>query len=72
MDICAEELHNSVTADIALQADIGPTAEGLINALKERKFSLSKLSPWWDKLATKGNKNKEIVQVNLAFSKFLL
>ncbi|KAJ8681679.1 hypothetical protein QAD02_017471 [Eretmocerus hayati] len=61
VDICAEELHNSVTAAVAIQADIAPVAHLLSAALKKRKFSLSRNVPWWKDLIIKGKKNKEIV-----------
>ncbi|XP_001606876.1 2-hydroxyacyl-CoA lyase 1 isoform X1 [Nasonia vitripennis] len=61
VDICAEELHNSVAATVAIQADIAPVAEMLTKALNNRRYRLSKNDPWWKELDNKGKKNKEIV-----------
>uniref|UniRef100_A0ABD2W4G5 2-hydroxyacyl-CoA lyase n=1 Tax=Trichogramma kaykai TaxID=54128 RepID=A0ABD2W4G5_9HYME len=61
VDLCAEELHNSVQASVAIQADVGPAARLLAKALKDRRFKLSKNHPWWNELNAKGNKNKQIL-----------
>lgn len=63
MDICAEELHNSVTSKIAIQADIVPTVDLLTKALNKRHFKLDKYNPWWNKLTIDGAKNKKMMQV---------
>jgi thiamine pyrophosphate-dependent acetolactate synthase large subunit-like protein len=63
VDICAEELHNSVTSNIAIQADIRVVAEILTTRLKSKKYSFNKDDAWWQVLRTKGNINKDIVNV---------
>ncbi|XP_011497473.1 PREDICTED: 2-hydroxyacyl-CoA lyase 1 [Ceratosolen solmsi marchali] len=61
VDICAEELHNSVTASTAIQADIGVTVEMLTKNLKNKNFFVRKNDPWWQLLDLKGKQNKLIV-----------
>ncbi|XP_014210741.1 2-hydroxyacyl-CoA lyase 1 [Copidosoma floridanum] len=61
VDICAEELHNSVTAGVAIQASIGPVAELLAEALKNRRYSHDRNGPWWRELDNKRNSNRETV-----------
>lgn len=62
VDICAEELHNSVTSKIAIQADLVPTVDLLTKALKKRNFKIEKTNPWWNKLTIDGEKNKKMMQ----------
>lgn len=62
VDLCAEELHNSIPSTVAIQADIKCTVECLIKPLQHRKWSLAKNSQWWNKLHSEADKNKKIVQ----------
>lgn len=59
VDICAEELHNSVTAAVAIQADIGATTNALLKTLGSWKFDQN--SEWWTELRQKCDKNKKVV-----------
>lgn len=63
VDICAEELHNSVPSKIAIQADLVPTVDLLTKALNKRNFKVDKNGPWWNKLINDGEKNKQMLQV---------
>ncbi|KAK2584282.1 hypothetical protein KPH14_006684 [Odynerus spinipes] len=61
VDLCAEELHNSVSSAVAIQADIKCTVESLIKALQSRKWSINRNGQWWKELDLKANKNKNII-----------
>jgi len=63
VDICAEELHNSVPAKVAVQADIGVFIRQLIQELSSQAWSVRLISPWWGQLNSKGNENKAVVMV---------
>lgn len=62
VDLCAEELHNSISSAVAIQADINCAVESLTKALQSRKWSINKNSHWWKELNLKADKNKEIIQ----------
>ncbi|GAB1859099.1 2-hydroxyacyl-CoA lyase 1 [Camponotus japonicus] len=62
IDLCAEELHNSVPSAVAIQSDIAPATKYLINALKSRKWHVDRNDLWWKDLAAKIEKNKQLVQ----------
>lgn len=62
VDLCAEELHNSVSSTVAIQGDINCTVEHLIKALQNRKWSVNKNSHWWKQLNLKGDNNKKIME----------
>ena len=55
VDICAEELHNSVPARVALQADIRATVAGLCEVLGS--WTYPDTAPWWAKLRDKMTEN---------------
>ncbi|KAH0552247.1 2-hydroxyacyl-CoA lyase 1 isoform X1 [Cotesia glomerata] len=63
VEICAEELHNSIPSRVAIQADIKPTISLLTLSLKKRGFHLNKSSGWWSKLESNGEKNKKVVEL---------
>ncbi|XP_037948727.1 2-hydroxyacyl-CoA lyase 1 [Teleopsis dalmanni] len=62
VDICPEELHNSVISTVAIQSDIKPFAEQLFEQMNAVNFHFSNENPWWQQLATKCAQNKEAVQ----------
>lgn len=62
IDLCPEELHNSVSSAIAIQSDISTAIESLVTILKEHKWSITENNPWWKDLLVKSNKNKTIIQ----------
>ncbi|KAM0735387.1 2-hydroxyacyl-CoA lyase 1 [Formica fusca] len=61
IDLCAEELHNSVPSAVAIQSDIAPATEYLMNVLKSRKWHVDRNDSWWKDLAAKIEKNKQLV-----------
>ncbi|XP_029048831.1 2-hydroxyacyl-CoA lyase 1 [Osmia bicornis bicornis] len=61
IDLCPEELHNSVSSAIAIQSDISTAVDCLVTVLKERKWSIERSNPWWKDLLAKANKNKTLV-----------
>lgn len=61
VDICPEELHNSITSAVAIQSDVSTAVEGLSNILKARQWSVGDSSPWWRDLLSKTKKNREVV-----------
>ncbi|XP_020290209.1 2-hydroxyacyl-CoA lyase 1 [Pseudomyrmex gracilis] len=61
IDLCAEELHNSVPAAVAIQSDIAPATDYLANALKDHKWRADRNDLWWKSLTEKAEKNKQSV-----------
>ncbi|XP_014486175.1 PREDICTED: 2-hydroxyacyl-CoA lyase 1 [Dinoponera quadriceps] len=61
IDLCAEELHNSVSSAVAVQSDILPAAELLTSALKSRRWRVDLHGAWWSELTAKAKKNKEFL-----------
>ncbi|XP_012063574.1 PREDICTED: 2-hydroxyacyl-CoA lyase 1 [Atta cephalotes] len=61
IDLCAEELHNSVRSVVAIQSDIAPATEYLSNALRNRKWRIDQNHPWWKELMVKAEQNKQSV-----------
>lgn len=60
VDLCAEEMHNSVLSSVAVQADIRPFVEALQEKLASLKFKFA--GPWWTELRDKCEKNQQAVQ----------
>uniref|UniRef100_A0A6P7H0V3 2-hydroxyacyl-CoA lyase n=1 Tax=Diabrotica virgifera virgifera TaxID=50390 RepID=A0A6P7H0V3_DIAVI len=66
IDITAEELHNSVKSEVAIQSDIKSALE-LINAgLKKRNFKYNDNSEWWSLLRKKCRDNQRTVKAMCA------
>lgn len=63
IDICAEELNNSVNSAVAIQSDIKPAIEQLLKILESRKYALDGKNDWWIKLNKKCADNRAGVQV---------
>ncbi|XP_069682859.1 2-hydroxyacyl-CoA lyase 1-like [Periplaneta americana] len=61
VDICPEELHNSVPAKVAIHADIAAFTHQLVQHLSRKGWSYLISNPWWGQLNTKCDKNREIV-----------
>lgn len=59
VDLNAEEMHNSVKADVAVQADIVPAVLSLSDKLKSWKYDEN--SEWWNSLRKKCDENKQQV-----------
>ncbi|XP_011312268.1 2-hydroxyacyl-CoA lyase 1 [Fopius arisanus] len=62
IDICPEELHNSVVSTIAIQADLIPSVSLLTDSLKKQHYHVNKTDKWWIQLLTDGQKNKQRIQ----------
>ncbi|KAL1464677.1 hypothetical protein WDU94_004302 [Cyamophila willieti] len=64
VDLCAEELHNSVQAEVGIQADIRLTVSQLAQMLShtERNWKFATNSPWWQELKTKCASNRQAVE----------
>lgn len=62
VDISSEELHNSVQAGVAIQADIGVVASLLHDAFKASGWKHNKNSSWWNELRNKCHINQAIVK----------
>jgi len=65
VDLCAEEMHNSVLCELAIQSHITPFAEKLVSTLSERNFRYSYNNAWWQELKDKCEKNRKTVEVVL-------
>jgi len=60
IDLCAEELHNSVQATVALQGDIRATVQAMSRCISGWSFPSS--APWWQTLRTKKDLNVQATQ----------
>ncbi|KAK9506620.1 hypothetical protein O3M35_008516 [Rhynocoris fuscipes] len=60
IDLCAEELHNSVTSGVAIQSDIAVAVDSLIQQLSNWRYDDN--SEWWNELRDKSAKNQLTVQ----------
>lgn len=69
VDICAEEMNNSVPSSVAILADIGLTCDALAQALKQRNFTFNPNSEWGTLLNKKKEINKKTVAVSFLFKK---
>lgn len=64
VDICADELHNSVQAQVAIQSDICLAVSQLTQMLShtQRSWSFANNAPWWQELKVKCAANRETVE----------
>lgn len=63
MDVCAEELHNSVVAGVAIQADVGVVADLLHQQVRQANYKCDRAGAWWTELSAKCKANHAVVQV---------
>lgn len=61
VDLCPEELHNSVKAQVAIHADVAIFTQQLIKQLALNAWSFLASSPWWGQLNIKCDQNKAAV-----------
>lgn len=63
VDICPEELHNSVRAEVAILADIRLTMVQFSQMLSNtiRGWRLDANSPWWQELKLKCQANRQVL-----------
>lgn len=62
--MCAEELHNSVLAGIAIQADLLAASELLVSEFKKAKWQYGNRNDWWNQLRKSSEKNELAVKVS--------
>ncbi|XP_026673451.1 2-hydroxyacyl-CoA lyase 1 isoform X2 [Ceratina calcarata] len=62
VDLCAEELHNSVPSEVAVQSDVSTAADGLLLVLKERGWFVRDDGSWWKGLRATSSKNKATIR----------
>ncbi|XP_022916626.1 2-hydroxyacyl-CoA lyase 1 [Onthophagus taurus] len=62
IDICAEELNNSVKSEVAIQADLKPSVLMLLEEVQKRRFVFDGKSDWWTLLNEKCEANRKAVQ----------
>lgn len=62
VDLCAEELHNSVRNEVAVQADLLPFAEHLLEQLLGQNYKFNDESDWWRLLRSKCAANRAAVE----------
>ncbi|XP_075165676.1 2-hydroxyacyl-CoA lyase [Haematobia irritans] len=62
VDICPEELHNSVTASVAIQSDIKPFAEQIFEQMNAINYRFANDNEWWQVLSAKCRQNRDAVQ----------
>lgn len=61
IDIAAEELHNSVKSEVAIQSDIKIAIQSLNEALRRKGFKYNNSSEWWTMLRKKCENNQRTV-----------
>lgn len=64
IDLCAEELHNSVKAAVSIQSDLKPAVKSITENLYKKRFNFSKDRAWWKLLNKKCEENKASVKVS--------
>lgn len=64
IDLCAEELHNSVKAAVSIQSDLKPAIKSITEDLYKKRFNFSKDRAWWKLLNKKCEENKASVKVS--------
>ncbi|KAG4068877.1 hypothetical protein HA402_005025 [Bradysia odoriphaga] len=62
VDICAEEMHNSVRSTVAIQSDILPFVNHLLEQLNGQNYQFDNNSDWWTSLRQKCTTNQKTVQ----------
>ncbi|KAK9695968.1 Thiamine pyrophosphate enzyme, C-terminal TPP binding domain [Popillia japonica] len=62
IDICAEELNNSVNSAVAIQTDIKPAILQLLQILESRKYVFDRKNDWWNQLNKKCSDNRSGAQ----------
>lgn len=62
MDLCAEEMHNSIRSQVAVQSDILPFSEHMLEQLLGQNYKFNDESDWWKLLRNKCDINRLAVQ----------
>jgi 2-hydroxyacyl-CoA lyase 1 len=66
VDLCAEEMHNSIKSSVAVQSDVAPFTELLLEQITKRNYRYGGNTAWWKDLTGKCAKNKQAVQQMVA------
>uniref|UniRef100_A0A1L8DIX1 2-hydroxyacyl-CoA lyase n=1 Tax=Nyssomyia neivai TaxID=330878 RepID=A0A1L8DIX1_9DIPT len=61
VDLCPEELHNSILSRVAVQSDIVPFVDALFMKLIKKRFILNSEKEWWKALKEQCTKNQKAV-----------
>lgn len=67
VDIQAEEHHNSIKSEVAIQSDMEPAVSQLSAGLKKLGYTFNSQNDWWKELLKKCNDNQKTIQVCLIF-----
>lgn len=62
VDLSAEEMHNSVRSAVAIQSDILPFVDHLLEQLNGQNYQFDNNSDWWKSLKQKCAANQKTVQ----------
>jgi len=62
VDLNAEEMHNSVRSAVAIQSDIVPFVDHLLEQLNGQNYQFDNKSDWWKSLLQKCETNQKAVQ----------
>lgn len=62
VDLCAEEMHNSVRSTVAIQSHLLPFADHLLEQLLGQNFKLNVDNDWWQSLRQKCEINRKTVE----------
>lgn len=62
IEVCAEELHNSVKSAVAIQSDVKPAVQQLVDGVKKRGYRFDKSKEWWNILRATCEKNRLAVK----------
>lgn len=60
--MCAEEMHNSIRSQVAVQSDILPFSEHLLEQLLGQNYKFNDESDWWKLLRNKCDINRQAVK----------
>lgn len=63
VDICAEEMHNSVLSEVAVQSDIVPFLEQFNKSLSTSSYKFKDSEAWWKQLKEKCENNRKTVEL---------
>uniref|UniRef100_A0A1L8DIW1 2-hydroxyacyl-CoA lyase n=1 Tax=Nyssomyia neivai TaxID=330878 RepID=A0A1L8DIW1_9DIPT len=61
VDLCPEELHNSILSRVAVQSDIVPFVDAIFMKLIKKRFILNSEKEWWKALKEQCTKNQKAV-----------
>lgn len=65
VDFVAEEHHNSIKSEVAIQSDMKPAVEQITVGLKKMGFNFNKENEWWKDLSKKCTDNQKAIQASI-------